>query len=199
MTIGPLPGPWHLPFELAWEALRASSRPVGAVLYGPEGNVVAAGRNRSREPDAPPGQLAGTDLAHAEVNALAQLPAGRHHPGHRLYTTVEPCLLCSSALMHAHVPHVVFAAPDERWRGVERVPEVGGAIGARWARREGPLTGPLRPLARFGGLLMEVWEALHQPERVPPHAPARRLLDAGLLDAPTAEAAYVKVSPYLCP
>ena len=59
MTTGPLPGPWHLPFELAWEALRAGSRPVGAVLYGPEGNVVAAGRNRSREPDAPPGQLAG--------------------------------------------------------------------------------------------------------------------------------------------
>ncbi|MEV5877235.1 nucleoside deaminase [Streptomyces sp. NPDC052101] len=112
-----LPTPWQLPFELAWEALRAGSRPVGAVPYDPEGHVVAAGRNRSRETDAPPGQPAGTDLAHAEINALAQLPAGRRHPGHRLHTTLEPCLPCGSALIHAHVP------------------QVGGAIGARWARR----------------------------------------------------------------
>ncbi|MFI2202161.1 hypothetical protein ACH47Z_15585 [Streptomyces sp. NPDC020192] len=136
MTIGPLPTPWQLPFELAWEALRAGSRPVGAVLYDPEGNVVAAGRNR----------------------------------------------------------RVVFAAPDDQWRGIERVPEIGGAIATRWARREGPLTGVLRPLARFGGLLMEVWEARHRPERVPAYVPARRLLDAGLLDVPTAEAAYAIVS-----
>lgn len=196
-VLPPLPVPWQLPFELAWEALRAGSRPIGAVLYDPEGNVVAAGRNRSREAGAPLGQLAGTDLAHAEINALAQLPAGRGHPGHRLYTTLEPCLLCSSALMHAHVPHVVFAAPDARWRGVERVPEVGGAIGARWARREGPLHGPWEPVARFGSLLMEVWEALQQRERPPAGREVRRLLDTGFHTAPTARAAYALAGPAL--
>ncbi|MEU7304410.1 nucleoside deaminase [Streptomyces sp. NPDC007206] len=193
-----IPGPWRLPFELAWEALRAGSRPVGAVLYGPEGGVVAAGRNRSREAVAPPGQLAGTDLAHAEINALAQLPAGRRHPGHRLYTTLEPCLLCSGALIHAHVPHVVYATADEHWRGVERVPEAGGAIAARWATREGPLDGPLRPLACFGALLMTLWTVAHTRDPAP-EGPAtreaRRHLDAGLLDAATAQAAYEAVSP----
>ncbi|MEU3526922.1 nucleoside deaminase [Streptomyces sp. NPDC038707] len=187
-----LPEPWRLPFELAWQSLRADSRPVGAALLDPEGTVVAAGRNRSREATAPAGQLAGTDLAHAEINALARLPAGRRHPGHRLYTTLEPCLLCSGALIHAHVPHVVYAAADDRWRGVERVPEAGGAIAARWARREGPLTGPLRPLARFSRFLLDVWAVRHTPDRVPdgPAArEARRRLAAGLLDAPDAEAA----------
>ncbi|MEV6052317.1 nucleoside deaminase [Streptomyces sp. NPDC052107] len=194
------PAPWQLPFELAREALRAGSRPVGAVLYAPEGRVVAAGRNRSRETDAPPGQLAGTDLAHAEINALAQLPAGRRHPGHRLHTTLEPCLLCSSALIHAHVPHVVYAAADDGRRGIERVPEVGGAIAARWARREGPQEGPLRPLARFGGLLMRLWQVRYGSQRLPEGAgarEARRLLDAGVLTAPTARAAYALAAPSL--
>ncbi|MEV6289123.1 hypothetical protein AB0M41_01530 [Streptomyces sp. NPDC051896] len=56
-------------------------------------------RAGGRETDTPPGQPAGTDLAHAEINALAQVPAGPRHPGHRLHTTLEPCLLCSSALI----------------------------------------------------------------------------------------------------
>ncbi|MER6569390.1 nucleoside deaminase [Streptomyces sp. NPDC001093] len=191
-----MPAPWRLAFEPAWEALRAGSRPVGAVLYDPEGDVVAAGRDRSREATAPPGLLAGTDLAHAEINALAQLPAGRRYPGHRLYTTLEPCLLCSGALIHAHVPHVVHATADEHWRGVERVPEVGGATAARWATREGPLDGPLRPLARFGALLMTLWGLVHTRDLVPegPAArEARRHLDAGALDAATARAAYEMV------
>jgi tRNA(adenine34) deaminase len=73
----PIPTPWRLPFELAWEAFRAGSRPVGAVLVDATGRPVATGRNRSQEPAGPPGQLAGTAIAHAEINALAQLPAGR--------------------------------------------------------------------------------------------------------------------------
>ncbi len=158
-----IPDPWPLPFELAWEALRAGSRPVGAVLLDPDGRLVATGRNRSQEAPgtAPPGQLAGTALAHAEVNALAQLPAGRQHDGHRLYTTLEPCLLCSSALMHSHVGHVVYAASDPMWRGVEDVPGVGGLIAARWARREGPAGDLGGSLAAFSRLLMGVWGVLY--------------------------------------
>lgn len=88
-----LPTPWRLPFELAWEAFRAGSRPIGAVLVDGAGRLLATGRNRSQESTAPPGQLVGTALAHAEINALAQLPAGRRYEDHRLYTTLEPRLL----------------------------------------------------------------------------------------------------------
>ncbi|MER6070968.1 hypothetical protein ABT187_19465 [Streptomyces sp. NPDC001817] len=96
------------------------------------------------------------------------------------------------------MPHVVHAAADydDGWCGIEWVPEVGGAIAARWARR--PLEGPLRPLARFGALFMRPWEVRYGPERVAEGAGARevrRLLGTGLLTAPTAEAAYALAAP----
>ncbi|MFJ3303196.1 nucleoside deaminase [Streptomyces sp. NPDC086549] len=201
VTVTAIPDPWRLPFELAWEAFRAGSRPIGAVLVDADGRVVATGRNRSQESIAPAGQLVGTAIAHAEINALARLPIGRRHPGHRLYTTLEPCLLCSSALIHSHVPHVVYAAADAMWRGIEDVPGVGGTIAARWARREGPLDGPLGSLARFSELLMNLWGVLHNPEEVDEvaaRAVRRCLAEAdGLLDAPTAQTAYDLVRPYL--
>lgn len=59
--------PEGLDVELA--ALRAGNPPVGAVITDAEGTVVALGRSRFHDPDGPPGQLAGTALAHAEVNA----------------------------------------------------------------------------------------------------------------------------------
>ncbi|MGW0210124.1 hypothetical protein ACWDZ8_31510 [Streptomyces sp. NPDC003233] len=76
---------------------------------------------------------------------------------------------------------------------MERVPEVGGTTAARWATREGPPDGPLHPLARFGALLMTLWGLVRTHDLVPggPAArAARRHLDAGLLDAATAQAAY---------
>lgn len=196
-----IPEPWRLPFELAWEAFRAGSRPIGAVLLDSEGRLVATGRNRSQESTAPPGQLVGTAIAHAEINALAQLPAGRHYENHRLYTTLEPCLLCSSALLHTHVRHVLYAAPDPYWTGIEHVPGVGGQIGARWARREGPAAAPL---AAFSTLLMNLWAVLHAPSDLGNQgddgsaASARHCLTVdGLLGAPTAEAVYRLVLPWL--
>ena len=59
--------------ELAWTAFGAGSVPVGAVLLDAEGVVVATGRNRMYEREAPAPQLANSQLAHAEVNALVAL------------------------------------------------------------------------------------------------------------------------------
>ena len=64
--------------ELAWDAFRAGSFPVGAVLLDASGAVIAEGRNRMGDGDAPPGRLRGTGLAHAEIDVLAQLPLGDH-------------------------------------------------------------------------------------------------------------------------
>lgn len=199
-----LPEIWRLPFELAWEAFRAGSRPVGAVLLDARDRVVAAGRNRSQESTAPAGQLAGAAIAHAEINVLAQLSARQRYADHRLFTTLEPCLLCSSALINAHVGTVVYAASDVLWRGVEEVPRVGGIIAARWARREGPAGGPL---SVFGAVLMDLWSVLDAQSTGASLtrnggcgflALAGRCLEVdGLLDAETAEAAYQLLLPYL--
>src|ERR687884_703605 len=101
-------GPWRACFELAWEALQGGSVPVGAVVVDEGGRIVSWGRSRSQELDGPPGQLRGTHLAHAEINALAGLPGGRY-PRHTLYTSLEPCLVCSAAAVHSHVGTVHFA------------------------------------------------------------------------------------------
>jgi tRNA(adenine34) deaminase len=145
--------PWQLAFELAWEAFQAGSVPVGAVVVDPGGDLVTQGRSRSNEPTGPSGQLAGTYLAHAEVNALAGLAPGDYW-SHVLYTTLEPCLLCTAALTHAHVGAVRYAASDPLWAGIERLPRLNQHIAGRWPDRQGPLSGPL---AGWGGLLPLIW------------------------------------------
>ena len=65
--------PWNDVFDLMWEAYRAGTIPVGAVVVDERGEIVSHGRNRIFD-DPHGGQLARTRLAHAEINALAPLP-----------------------------------------------------------------------------------------------------------------------------
>ena len=134
---------WRPCFELAWESFQAGSMGVGAVLVDGGGAIVSAGRNRRNEQPAVPGQLGGSNLAHAEINTLAMLPIA-DYDDHVLFTTLEPCLLCSAALSLSRVGAVRFAATDPLWHGLDRVPELNQNVAQRWTRREGPLTGALR-------------------------------------------------------
>ncbi|MFI9537876.1 hypothetical protein ACIG56_32125 [Nocardia fusca] len=70
--------PWRLALEQGWEAFCAGNPPVGAVITAADDGVVALGRSRFHDPSGPSGQLAGTPLAHSEVNALARLAPGEH-------------------------------------------------------------------------------------------------------------------------
>ena len=98
--------------ELAWEAFAAGSVPVGAVLLDGRGAVVATGRSRMYETDAPPPQLGNSLLAHAEVNALIGLdPRGRYE-NHTLVTALEPCSLCVGALAMSTVGALTYLGAD---------------------------------------------------------------------------------------
>ncbi len=83
--------------------------PVGAVLVAADGTVLAKAGNaaiRRRDP-----------TAHAEVRVLrsAGKSLGNYRlPGTTLYVTLEPCPMCASALVHARVARIVFAAADPR-------------------------------------------------------------------------------------
>jgi tRNA(Arg) A34 adenosine deaminase TadA len=137
---------WRPCFELAWESFQVGSLAVGAVLVDPGGAIVSAGRNRLGERPEVPGQVSGSNIAHAELNALAVLPAA-DYTDHVLYTTLEPCLLCTGALRLSHVGTVRFAAEDPLWHGLDRIPELNHTAARRWTRREGPVAGPLRTWA----------------------------------------------------
>ena len=82
--------------------------PVGAVLVA-DGEIIGEGWNRS---------ISGNDpSAHAEVIALrdAGTRLGNYRfPATTLYVTLEPCVMCSGALVHARVGRVVFAAEDPK-------------------------------------------------------------------------------------
>lgn len=154
-----LPEPWKRCFELSWEAHQAGSLGVGAVVVDPSGAVIGAGRNRYVERDPPVGQLAGTYLAHAEVNALLSLPPGDYEQ-HVLYTSFEPCLLCTSALIHCHIGEVRYAATDHLWEGVQRLPELNDHVARRWPARTGPMPGPF---AVWAAVLPLLWTLDRSP------------------------------------
>ena len=81
--------------------------PVGAVVLDPQGNLLGQGYNRTIIDHDP--------TAHAEVVALrdAARRVGNYRlPDTRVYVTLEPCVMCMGAMMHARVAHVVFGAAD---------------------------------------------------------------------------------------
>ena len=89
-------------------ARREGEVPVGAVVVK-DGEVVAVGYNQ------PTGRHDPT--AHAEVVALraaAEKLGNYRLPGCELYVTLEPCAMCSGAMMHARLARIVYAARDPK-------------------------------------------------------------------------------------
>src|SRR5215210_4327369 len=111
-----LSDPWRACLELAWEAYRAGSLPIGAVVADAAGRVLSAGRNRIHERAGPPGTVFGRKLAHAELNALLLLEGEGNPRARVLYTTTEPCPLCVGAARMADVRGLSYAS-REPWAG----------------------------------------------------------------------------------
>jgi len=153
--------PWRGAIEQAWESFVLGNIGVGAVLTDPSGAVVAVGRNRVCDEDAPPGRLRSTYLAHAEVDVLGQMPRGDYQD-HVLWTTLESCPFCAMASVMSSVGHVRFAARDLTWDDVSRLQALEDFVTDRWPRIEGPLRGPA---AAFCQLLPLIWFETHKPGR----------------------------------
>ena len=92
------------------------ARAAGAVEEVPVGAVVVcAGEIVGRGFNQPIGRHDPT--AHAEIMALRDAAArlGNYRlPGCELYVTLEPCAMCSGAIMHARIARVVFGARDPK-------------------------------------------------------------------------------------
>src|SRR5919201_3202607 len=142
---GDLEPAWHEAFRLAWEAYGAGTIPVGAVVTDADDQVLALGRNRMYSTSAPTGQIFGSRVAHAEINALVQLGTERRYFDCTLWTTLEPCAQCIGAAWLSTIGRVVFAATDV-YGGASKLIErqIEAADSARNFHMEvdGPLTGP---------------------------------------------------------
>lgn len=94
--------------ELARQAATLGEVPVGAVIVQ-DGEVIGRGFNQ------PIGRRDPT--AHAEVMALrdaADRLGNYRLPNCTLYVTLEPCVMCAGAIMHARIGRVVFGARDPK-------------------------------------------------------------------------------------
>lgn len=94
--------------KLAAEAFDNEEVPVGALIVR-DGEIIATARNA---------QIGSCDpTAHAEIIALRAASAAANNyrlPGCTLYSTVEPCLMCAGAMLHARVDCLVYGATEPR-------------------------------------------------------------------------------------
>jgi tRNA(adenine34) deaminase len=106
-----------LALEAAVAAGQSGDIPIGAVVFGPDGAVIATAGNEREAHNDP--------TAHAEVVALRR--AGEalgtwHLDGCTLAVTLEPCTMCAGAIVLARIARVVFGAVDPK----------AGAVGSLW-------------------------------------------------------------------
>ncbi|WP_455353163.1 tRNA adenosine(34) deaminase TadA [Streptomyces sp. SYSU K217416] len=107
----------RLALDEAARAAEAGDVPVGAIVLGPDGALLAAGHNER--------EVTGDPTAHAEVLAIRRAAAAVGEwrlTGCTLVVTLEPCTMCAGALVQSRVDRVVYGAADEK----------AGAAGSLW-------------------------------------------------------------------
>ncbi len=105
--------PMHLAMIAAESAAARGEVPVGAVLVGPDGAIVAQAGNRIVELKDP--------TAHAEMLVIREGAAALGNErliGCDLYVTLEPCAMCAGAISFARIRTLRFAASDPKGGGV---------------------------------------------------------------------------------
>ena len=100
----------ELALQEAEKAGQIGEVPVGAILVSENGEILSAAHNQTITKADP--------TAHAEILAVRQ--AAHKIDNYRLlnttlYVTVEPCIMCMGAIVHARISKVVFGTSDPKW------------------------------------------------------------------------------------
>jgi len=115
--VSPYDGWMRRALAVAEGSVSSADVPVGAVVYGPDGQELSTGHNRR--------EATGDPTAHAEIVALraaAAVLGTWRLTGCTLVVTLEPCTMCAGALVLARVERVVFGAWEPKT----------GAVGSLW-------------------------------------------------------------------
>jgi tRNA(adenine34) deaminase len=133
-------------------SFKEGTYPIGAILVDEDDNIISKGRNRVFSNQDP--------TCHAEIdvirNAGAQLMNPRYKNKCTLYTTVEPCPMCSGALILADIKRVVWALSDE-YLGAMRIMKEGNHFRHKFDKIEiTPM--PFRDLAIRQQNLHRLWD-----------------------------------------
>ena len=105
--------------QQAHAAAERGEVPIGAVIVGPDGAVLAEAGNRT-EADRDP-------TAHAELLAIRAAAATLGAPRLvecDLYVTLEPCPMCAQAISFARIRRLYYGAADPKGGGVEHGPRI---------------------------------------------------------------------------
>ncbi|MGF1658446.1 MAG: nucleoside deaminase [Rubrimonas sp.] len=105
--------------DLARAAAAAGEAPVGAVVAGPDGAIVAEAANAMRARRDP--------TAHAEllaIRAACEALGAERLTGCDLHVTLEPCPMCAGAIMHARLRRLYYAASDPKGGAVAHGPRL---------------------------------------------------------------------------
>jgi tRNA(adenine34) deaminase len=84
--------------------------PVGAIVVDPGGTVIGQGYNCPISENDP--------TSHAEIKAIRSACRFMNNyrlPNTTLYVTIEPCIMCMGAIIHARIRRIVFGAQDPKW------------------------------------------------------------------------------------
>lgn len=109
-----------LAIEEALKAQEIDEVPVGAVIVDKSHSVIGRGYNKPISKVDP--------TCHAEIDAIRN--ASNFIRNYRLldttlYVTVEPCMMCMGAIIHARIKRVVFGAEDHKWGAAVSLYEMG--------------------------------------------------------------------------
>jgi len=94
----------------ARKAAQKAEVPVGAVLVAEDGTILSVAHNQTI--------TLGEPTAHAEIMALrqgAKIIRNYRLLNTTLYVTVEPCIMCMGAVVHARLAKLVYGVKDPKW------------------------------------------------------------------------------------
>ena len=114
-----VPSFMDLALKTAKNAGKSGEVPIGAVVIGPDGAVLAEAGNRTEETRDP--------TAHAEMLAIRAAAARLGAPrlvDCDLYVTLEPCPMCAQAISFARIRRLYWGAADPKGGGIEHGPRI---------------------------------------------------------------------------